>query len=405
MDDYNVNVLSEAKNEYCSRLLNIVTPLVIQGIQSIYKEACDLCAQNDEHNKYLMTFQNFLTRVPKWNTNIISEETDRILKASECPYLEDLLTCVHITQLKVLTSIRVSQKQKKIDIDIPKLKDFIHKVYICFARKLYGNVYLFEKDILPLQYQKNMRECEVLCRESILIVIRDSIPVEKILRSYIDETVDEEIIEEIIEKNITEKEGEKLKEELEEKAREKEEEEEEPKIKKLNEQSDSGEKNDDKKDDDTNDFTDSFKVLTEKLEKTNKNGPVSLKMNVEPFSNKKEESKPKNDNPEPIKMKIEEKKPTIEPPRLSFNDNDAVLDMGTNKESTISAPKTIERLEKISAENDAKRKAEEAEYDDDDYDEEPLKIHSGESIDLKLDTLDSLDKKDSAPKLDFEVLI
>ena len=103
-------------------------------------------------------------------------------------------------------------------------------------------------------------------------------------------------------------------------------------------------------------------------------------------------------------MKLK-KKPTIEPPRLSFNDNDVVLDMGTNKESTISAPKTIERLEKISAENDAKRKAEEAEYDDDDYDEEPLKIHSGESIDLKLDTLDSLDKKDSAPKLDFEVLI
>ena len=108
MDDYNVNVLSEAKNEYCSRLLNIFTPLIIQGIQSIYKEAVDLCEQNDEHNKYLMTFQNFLTRVPKWNSNIISEETDRILKTSECPYLEDLLTCVHITQLKVLTSIRVS---------------------------------------------------------------------------------------------------------------------------------------------------------------------------------------------------------------------------------------------------------------------------------------------------------
>ena len=404
MDDYNVNVLSEAKNEYCSRLLNIVTPLVIQGIQSIYKEACDLCAQNDEHSKYLMTFQNFLTRVPKWNTNIISEESERILKASECPYLEDLLTCVHITQLKVLTSIRVSQKQKKIDIDIPKLKDFIHRVYICFARKLYGNVYLFEKDILPLQYQKNMRECEVLCRESILIVIRDSIPVEKILRSYIDETVDEEIIEEIIEKNMTEKEGEKLKEELEEKAREKEEEEDEPKIKKLNEPASLGEKNDDKKDEDTNDFTDSFKVLTEKLEETNKNGPVSLKMNVEPFSSKKPETKPKNDNPEPIKMKIEDK-PSVGPPRLSFNDNDAVLDMGTNKESTVSAPKTIERLEKISAVNDAKRKAEEAEEEDDDYDEEPLKIHSGESIDLKIDTLDSLDKKDSAPKLDFEVLI
>ena len=118
----------------------------------------------------------------------------------------------------------------------------------------------------------------------------------------------------------------------------------------------------------------------------------------------KQETKSKNDHPEPIKMKIEEK-PSVGPPRLSFNDNDAVLDMGTNKESTVSAPKTIERLEKISAVNDAKRKAEEAEEEDDDYDEEPLKIHSGESIDLKLDSLDSLDKKDSSPKLDFEVLI
>ena len=38
MDDYNVNVLSEAKNEYSSRLLNILTPLVILGIKSIFSE-------------------------------------------------------------------------------------------------------------------------------------------------------------------------------------------------------------------------------------------------------------------------------------------------------------------------------------------------------------------------------
>ena len=41
-----------------------------------------------------------------------------------------------------------------------------------------------------------MREAEIMCKESILEVIRDSVPVEKILRAYIDETVDEEIIEE-----------------------------------------------------------------------------------------------------------------------------------------------------------------------------------------------------------------
>ena len=121
MDDYNVNVLSEAKNEYSSRLVTILTPLVIEGIRSIFNEACQLCQDNDEEEKYLMTFQNFLSRVPKWNTTIIEEEKNRILQSSGCGYLDDLITCVHITQLKILTSIRVSQKQKKIDIDIPKL--------------------------------------------------------------------------------------------------------------------------------------------------------------------------------------------------------------------------------------------------------------------------------------------
>ena len=44
MDDFNTNVLSEARNEYSSRLLNILTPLVIEGFNSIFKEAFDLCS-------------------------------------------------------------------------------------------------------------------------------------------------------------------------------------------------------------------------------------------------------------------------------------------------------------------------------------------------------------------------
>ena len=147
-----------------------------------------------------MTFQNFLSRVTKWNQTIIDEETARILTKSGCSYLEDLLTCVHITQLKILTSIRVSQKQKKIELDIPKLSEFIHKTYIKCARKFYSNVYLFEQKIPPLQYQKNMRECETICKDCILDVIRDNMPVEHILRSYMDESVEEEVIEEQVAK-------------------------------------------------------------------------------------------------------------------------------------------------------------------------------------------------------------
>ena len=84
MDDYNVNVLSEAKSEYSSRLVTIMTPLMLEGIKSIFNEATKLCLDNDEDEKYLMTFQNFLSRVPKWNENIIEEETKRIITSSRC---------------------------------------------------------------------------------------------------------------------------------------------------------------------------------------------------------------------------------------------------------------------------------------------------------------------------------
>ena len=213
MDDYNLNVLSDAKNEYSSRLLNILSPLVVEGVKSIFNEAVTLCVDNDEDDKYLMTFQNFLSRVPNWNNTIIDEETKRIIDRSKCNYLEDLLTCVHITQVKILTSIRVSNNQKKIDIDIPKLSTFIHNVYINYARKLYSNVYLFEKNIMPLEYQKNMRECNVLCRESILEVIRNSMPIEHILRAYMDETTYDEVLEETLEKQVNGEEAEDMLEE------------------------------------------------------------------------------------------------------------------------------------------------------------------------------------------------
>jgi Family of unknown function (DUF5764) len=197
MDDFVVSNLHESKNEWSSRLLTILTPLVIEGLKSIFEEALKLCKDNNELDKYLMTFQNFISRIPKWNAGIIETERKRIVEKSGCGYLEDLVTCVHIIQLKLLSAMRVGQKQKKIDVNIPKLDDFIHKVYVMVARKIYKNVYLFEIGIPPLQTQKNYREMEVIIQECILNTVRESIPVESILRAYMDETVEEEVIEEI----------------------------------------------------------------------------------------------------------------------------------------------------------------------------------------------------------------
>lgn len=202
MDDFVISNLHEARNEWCSRLVSLFTPLVLEGLRSIFEEAWKMCVDTDEMNKYLMTFQNLLSRIPKWNTVIVEEERKRIIERSGCNYLEDLITCVHIIQLKVLTCIRVGNKQKKIDISIPKLDPFIHKVYIHTARKIYSNVYLFEKNISPLQTQKNGRELEMIIQEAILTTIRESIPTESIIRAYMDESVEQE--EEVFIENIQE---------------------------------------------------------------------------------------------------------------------------------------------------------------------------------------------------------
>ena len=187
-----------------SRLVTLLTPLIIDGYKSILDESLKLCKENNENDKYLMTFQNLISRIPKWNAQIIETERKRITEKSGCSYLEDLVTCVHIIQLKVLTAMRVGQKQKKIDINIPKLDDFIHKTYVNVARKVYKNVYLFEVGIQPLQIQKNHRELEIIVQECILNTLRESIPVEAILKAYMDETIEEDVVQEVKEEIINE---------------------------------------------------------------------------------------------------------------------------------------------------------------------------------------------------------
>lgn len=310
MDDYSITSLQESRNEWCARLINILTPLVIEGFRSIFDESWKLCEENDELEKYLMTFQNFLARVPKWNPNIVTEETNRIVEKSNCGYLTDLISCVHIIQLKSLTCMRVGNQQKKIDINVPSLENFIHKIYINTARKMYTNIYLFEKNITPLQIQKHNRELELIVREQILNSIRDNIPVEDILRVYLDETVEDDVQVEETEEIIST-------EPVEEK---------EVEIEKVD-----------------NDTVNSSDVIDE------------TPLEIAPLE--KENEGEKNES-------------------IKFDDVDRAVDLD-NKIEEIIAPKTEERLEKISNERNEARKLEEMDDDDDDD-----KLTIGEKINL-----------------------
>ena len=387
MDDYNAAILTEAKNEYSVSLVNILTPLIIEGFKSIFKEAWGLCIANDEREKYLMTFQNFLTRVPKWNQEIIDEETKRIIQKSGCNYLEDLLTCVHITQLKILTSIRVASKQKKVDITIPRLSDFIHKTYIQCARKLYSNVYLFEVDITQLQKQKNLRECELICKECLLNVVRSNMPVEQILRAYLDETTEEEVVEESVTEKAKEGSEEEGKIDSAGKDEEKKEGETVAVVKKVSDTSKPAEKTAESSETKTEDTTkkvgETIKQITADtvtavVPPTQGEGNIRLEVETE----KSVDAAPPPANTDPK-----------ESPHLTFSDKDGVVDYDTrtgavSPPKTVEAPKTIDRLEAISTMRHKQRAREEAEEEDeDDAPEEKIKILT-DAPSLKLDALD-----------------
>jgi hypothetical protein len=93
-----------------------------------------------------------------------------------------------------MTVMRVGNKQKKVDIKIPQLADFVHKIYVNSARKVYSNVYIFEKGIQPLHIQRNNREFEIIVKECIYNTIRDNIPVEELIKMYLEDTI-EDVVE------------------------------------------------------------------------------------------------------------------------------------------------------------------------------------------------------------------
>lgn len=189
MDDFNLQNLNESRNEWVARLITMMSPSIFQGLKQIFDDAVKLAISTNQKDKYLMTFQNMLTQIPKWNNDIINNETNRIIESTQCNYIEDLITCVHVIQLKALTCVRVGQNEKDVEINIPKLHDFIHKVYINTARTIYSNIYLFEQEIMPVQIQQNYNKVDQIIKENIIQTIRQSMPIEEILRAYLEETV------------------------------------------------------------------------------------------------------------------------------------------------------------------------------------------------------------------------
>ena len=195
MDEGNVTVLVDAKEEYTKQLISILKNCIYQGIKSIYMDAKDICNQDNTPDNVLMIFQDLLSRIPKWSQDIINKEFERISNASKCDYIDDLLKVVYVSHIKILTIVHSAQRNKKISIKVPSGSHFIHLCYIECAREFWKDPYYFSDRVSKYEHQKNMRDSESMIAECIMETIRKQLPVRHILKEFLNEP-DEEIDEE-----------------------------------------------------------------------------------------------------------------------------------------------------------------------------------------------------------------
>jgi hypothetical protein len=181
MENSDISVYGEAKGEYTRQLCVFLVPCLETYFLELLNDAK---AQSSSPTKVLWNFQTLLQGIPDWNQDKVIRETDKIQKECKCDYLDELLTAVFIAHTKVLSAIRLTTKQKKLQITIPKVDHFIHRLLSESARTLWTNAFLFA-DANSIDRQKNLRQVSGLLHECVLQAIRGLLPVKSILREYL----------------------------------------------------------------------------------------------------------------------------------------------------------------------------------------------------------------------------
>ena len=189
-----MSTYSEARNEYLKQLSTWIVPYMIQHFRNLWSEAQKMGGNKRE----MIVFQEKCAEIPKWNQDIIDSNVSKLLESCRCDYLEELMAAVFIAHTKVLIAIRVSSKHKKLQITLPKLDHFLHRIFSECARSFWKTPFLFLDDQKPIEMQKNLLQAEALCSESIAAAVRTLLPIKNILNEYLSEDVmsSEPVVEE-----------------------------------------------------------------------------------------------------------------------------------------------------------------------------------------------------------------
>jgi len=185
-----LSVYSDARTEYTKQLSVFLVPAYFQFYVDLLETSRQTMAADPK--RVLWQFQTYLNEIHDWNMEKVRHEIQTIQNHCGCDYLEDLLTAVFIAHTKVLTAIRLSTNQKKVEIHIPKIEHFLFKVLCETSKLLWSSTYLFRDNISGIEKQQNYRQIEQLLHEGMLQAVRSLVPVKSILKDFVNQGQEDE---------------------------------------------------------------------------------------------------------------------------------------------------------------------------------------------------------------------
>lgn len=199
-----MNILVEKKKEFTIRIINILSPLIFEGLDSIYSKAKEISSGDN----VLKIFQSFLKRIPKWDDELLLQEINRIkTNSKDFQLLYDLIRACVKANIYILTyspsqSSKVNIKPEDYkSIDFQK---FIHNIYIECAREVWNNPYLFYHNYTGIEIKRNQRDTIQLIKVCIEESIRKTLPLKHVLEIYLGDELVDQIPDDNFERTITE---------------------------------------------------------------------------------------------------------------------------------------------------------------------------------------------------------
>ena len=181
MKNMNIGVVVEAKQEYTRQMIIILQPLMYEAFITLYTNALE---EAESELDVMNLFKTELGEVENWNSVIINKETTRII--NECPYFNDLLTAIVLSNVKILTSIRLQNKKQNVQVTVPTNETFVLQLYTLTSKKLINNIQLFDASRYNDDISNNLNEIYDIIDICVQNAIRVILPVNEILKSTLN---------------------------------------------------------------------------------------------------------------------------------------------------------------------------------------------------------------------------